>query len=259
MSDAAQSDQPCVRCGHARKLHGAHPRYTGTNVCGAVVESRDDGVMTPDYCGCVGFITEWPERKPGDPPEPDFFFSFPAQGLIKSDSEAPVAEPATWEQSDAVWLRAFALEVSQTRDDAGHTGAYRADRLRRIATRLEAAAAAAFPDPHPDHAAPVCADCGRPPVVALSGRCRPCGELLIVSEHERDAIDHGGQMTERAHIAEAARDAAVREAAGLRAALEHARDWRGLDGDGISDPVRAEILAALDPPTPEVPHAEEAP
>ena len=31
----------------------------------------------------------------------------------------------------------------------------------------------------------------------------------------------------------------------LREALEAARDWRGLDGDGITDPVRQMIIAAL--------------
>jgi len=55
-------------------------------VCGAVVASSYDGVVTPDYCGCVGFLTEWPKRNPGDPLEVDFVFSFPAQGLVKPEA-----------------------------------------------------------------------------------------------------------------------------------------------------------------------------
>ena len=44
----------------------------------------------------------------------------------------------------------------------------------------------------------------------------------------------------RAALAKAEADAAA-----MRLALEAVRDWYGLDGDGITDPVRQQVIAAL--------------
>jgi hypothetical protein len=77
-----------------------------------------------------------------------------------------------------------------------------------------------------------------------TGQCARCGKWTCgyCGIHN----EHGEWICERCHGVGplAAAEARIQQ---LEATLAAALGWRGFDGDGISDPVRSEIIAALDP------------
>ena len=75
---------------------------------------------------------------------------------------------------------------------------------------------------------------------------RPLGIAMIFYRSEHYLLD-GRQCagTLIPHERRVHPSSPVQDAAPLREACQAALDWRGLDGDGISDPVRLQLIAAL--------------